>query len=269
MGQPGRRPPAPSFYHYAFASESFVPVLISTTLLLTLTILAWLYLQSGVKVLGALSRSIGPDLEVTVDALRDRARELRLELAPQEIQDQLPYEFHATRIRRRLLAELEALSRRGNLNLIIGILTTFIGISLLAYFVILPPEWLVKTTDPLKYLAQFIPRLSLVILIEVFAYFFLKLYKTSIFDIKYYQNELTNIEARTLALRAASDAGNETTLTVVITRLAETDRNFLRKDETTADVETTKAQSNAMAESLKQLVILVKTVSGGATKEKD
>ena len=42
------------------------------------------------------------------------------------------------------------------------------------------------------------------IFIEVFSFFFLKLYKSGLADILYYQNELTNLESKFLALELAS-----------------------------------------------------------------
>lgn len=46
-------------------------------------------------------------------------------------------------------------------------------------------------------------------MIELFAYFFLSLYRTSLQKIKYFQNELTNIEAKQIALRAALSYGEQ------------------------------------------------------------
>ena len=70
----------------------------------------------------------------------------------------------------RLYKEIDALSRRGNLNLSLGILTTIIGLGILGYFVL---EIDSIPEDKMAFIAYFLPRLSLVILIEVFAYFFL------------------------------------------------------------------------------------------------
>ena len=90
-------------------------------------------------------------------------------------------------------SEVSALSRRGNLNLSLGIATTIIGLIILGYFVL---EIDSIPEDKMAFIAHFIPRLSLVVLIEVFAYFFLKLYKSSLSEIKYFQNEMTNAEAK-------------------------------------------------------------------------
>jgi len=105
--------------------------------------------------------------------------------------------------RARLLKELEALGRRGNLNLALGAVTTVVGISLLGVSVF---SELTTAKDTWSFVSHFVPRLTLVVLIELFAYFFLSLYRTSLNEIKYFQNELTNVEARQVALRAAMQA---------------------------------------------------------------
>jgi hypothetical protein len=43
---------------------------------------------------------------------------------------------------------------------------------------------------------------------QVFAYFFLRLYRYILFEIKYFHNELTNIEQKCLALDVALEADN-------------------------------------------------------------
>ncbi|GAH06780.1 unnamed protein product, partial [marine sediment metagenome] len=112
----------------------------------------------------------------------------------------------------RLSSEIAALSRRGNLNLSLGILTTIVGLAILGYFVInieSIPE------DKVAFIAQFIPRLSLVILIEIFAYFFLRLYKSSLSEIKYFQNEMTNAEAKLAGIRCSTLLANKDSMTCV------------------------------------------------------
>ena len=94
------------------------------------------------------------------------------------------------------------------------------------YFVIFKQLPLNSASDPVWYVVQFLPRLTLVVLIEIFAYFFLRLYKSSLGEIKYFQNEITNIEAKALALQAAELAGDKESTASIINRLADTDRNF-------------------------------------------
>src|SRR5205085_11930859 len=64
---------------------------------------------------------------------------------------------------RRLLHEIGALSRRGNLNLVIWVLTTFSVASLLFYTTIQAAHGFTTITDLLTY---YIPRIMTVIFIE-------------------------------------------------------------------------------------------------------
>jgi hypothetical protein len=124
----------------------------------------------------------------------------------------------------RLSNETEALSRRGNLNLVLGSATTALGLALLAFFVL-------YSTPPAKSLVEFgmhfILRVTLVIFIQVFAYFFLRLYKSSLQEIKYFQNELTTIQQKQIALLAATEAGDTNSLKEVIGAISKMDRNSL------------------------------------------
>lgn len=145
-----------------------------------------------------------------------------------------------TRTLERLYDEIKALSRRGNLNLSLGILTTIIGLGILGYFVL---EINTIPEDKMAFIAHFIPRLSLVILIEVFAYFFLKLYKSSLSEIKYFQNEMTNTEAKLTAIKCSIMTSDTATTSIVIQALSNTERNsILEKGQTTADIEKSKIE---------------------------
>lgn len=145
----------------------------------------------------------------------------------------------------RLYAEISALSRRGNLNLSLGILTTIIGLSILGYFVI---EVDSIPEDKMAFIAYFLPRLSLVILIEVFAYFFLKLYKSSLSEIKYFQNEMTNSEAKLAAIKCSIMTSDSAATSSVIQTLATTERNaVLDKGQTTAEIEKARIEQQNIA----------------------
>ena len=140
----------------------------------------------------------------------------------------------------RLNSEVNALSRRGNLNLSLGILTTIIGLAILGYFVL---EIDSIPEDKMAFIAHFIPRLSLVVLIEVFAYFFLKLYKSSLSEIKYFQNEMTNAESKLIAIKCSIMTADSATTSIVIKNLSETERNaILEKGQTTAEIEKSKIE---------------------------
>ncbi|MEA2327678.1 MAG: hypothetical protein QOE68_2637 [Thermoanaerobaculia bacterium] len=199
------------------------------------------------------------------DAATDVLREIRADVAMNSLSS-----LHGDTLTR-LRTELEHLSYRGNLNLIIGILTTAIGIALLGYFVIKLPAIDPVKGNPWFYIADFLPRLSLVIVMEVFAYFFLRLYKGGLGEIKFFQNELTNIESRFLALRVAFDTKDTNTLSSVVMKWADTERNLLPKGVTTLELERTKAQGDVIADVLKNTAAIVRAanVPGGADKRKD
>ena len=78
-------------------------------------------------------------------------------------------------------------------------------------------------------LAHYIPRISTVVFVEVFAFFFLKLYKVTLQEIKYFQNEFTNIEAQHIAIEAAFVQRHNKPLEGIIEQLMKTERNPLKQ----------------------------------------
>lgn len=53
----------------------------------------------------------------------------------------------------------------------------------------------------ISFIKEYLPKISIIIIIETFAYFFLKLYKSSLDHIKYLTNELTSVRHRFLAVQ--------------------------------------------------------------------
>ena len=97
----------------------------------------------------------------------------------------------------RIQSEISSLVSRGSLSLWIGILATLIGILVLVYFVLTAAYQSVRIEEVF---ATFLPRLSVVVFIQVFAFFFLNLYKSSLKDIKGYHEKLTRLEEHKTAL---------------------------------------------------------------------
>lgn len=157
----------------------------------------------------------------------------------------------------RLKEELFSLSKRGNLNLSIGIVTTITGLALLGFFVLgEKPTGLSPGTE--QFIINFIPRISLVVLIEVFAYFFLRLYKASLSEIKYFQNEITTIESKYLALKVAASMDDAEQLKVVIEQLVHTERNFiLDKGQSTVDLERARIEQQTSSNIIGKLTSLI------------
>lgn len=156
----------------------------------------------------------------------------------------------------RLKGYLADLNRKANLNLISGLTFCFVGLgfifySLIAYTPTNPPN--LNNT-----LIYFLPRISLTILIEVFSYFFLNLYKKNLEDIKYFQNEVTNLESQYLAVLYAFEQNNGQVKAKVIEKLINTERNFiLKKDETTIELEKNRIESqnsNNTVQALKDII---------------
>ena len=107
----------------------------------------------------------------------------------------------------------------------------------------------------------FMPRLSLVILIELFAYFFLKLYKSSLSEIKYFQNELSNFEAKYVSLRIAIMDKDRGVFDEVIKTLARTERNYiLEKGQSTVGLERAKFDQDHFLDAINSLPEKIKKV---------
>jgi hypothetical protein len=190
-----------------------------------------------------------------------------LDTAPIDTPPDLHHQVRATisRINR----ELDALAIRVKLNLIIGILLAIVGLTALGYLVITLPRIDPKSSSPWWYLAEFAPKLSFVLLIDIFAYFFLNLYKATLGDVKYFQNELTNYESRTLALSAAVGKSDAKTAAAVILELSKTERNYMKKDFTNLDLERAKAEQQGISDILKHVASIVKIGTGGKAGDKE
>jgi predicted transcriptional regulator len=155
---------------------------------------------------------------------------------------------------KRLKDEIEALGRRGNVNLALGVFTTVVGLILLTVFIFKNEQ---STTEAVSYAVNFFPRLTLVIFIEIFAYFFLRLYKAGLSEIKYFQNELTNLESRHVALIAALRYESVNVISKVIETLAKTERNhILEKGQTTTEIAKMQLEKNQFVEVAQTLASL-------------
>jgi hypothetical protein len=155
----------------------------------------------------------------------------------------------------RLKREVADLRLRSNINLIIGMAITTIGVYLLWNTVSM-----IDTSALLKALASegeesnqkfiknlvlpLVPRVLLVVFVEVFAYFFLSLYKSCLSEIKHFQNELTNVESKLAAVEFSYMTKNQDGIKLAVEALSKTERNFiLEKGQTTVELEKAKSES--------------------------
>ena len=95
----------------------------------------------------------------------------------------------------RIKIEIKNLKRRATINLSLGVSLSIAA--LLVFFFLVYNEK--PDEDYQKVFLHFAPRVGLVVFVELLAYFFLKLYKSTLTSVQYYHNELTNIETRKIA----------------------------------------------------------------------
>lgn len=179
---------------------------------------------------------------VDIETLKERATEELLEelsaavvaeKAHSHILKKLDSEFASSK--QRLLAEVRALGLRGNVNLTLGVVVTLVGLMLLGNYVWQLPA---ISNDLVTFLLSFGPRLSLILFIQIFAFFFLKLYKSGLAEIKYFQNEITNLELRYFGLRLSILSSSGDSMALVCKSLMDSERNkFLEKGQSTTDLE--------------------------------
>jgi len=168
-----------------------------------------------------------------------------------------------TESKERLKAEIAQLSRRGNVNLVLGVLTTTGAVAVLT-FVALGNA---PASQPVGgILVHYIPRLALAIFVEVFSFFFLRLYRDTLSEIKYFQNELTNVEARIIALAFSFITEDSTSRSSAVDILLRTERNFVLKvGDTTVDLERAKLEREGAKELMESAVDVVKALRGDKT----
>lgn len=158
-------------------------------------------------------------------------------------------------ISRRIENELYTLKRRANVNLLFGILITFIALSMLwinldSYYTDFDKNF--KGAEAQDVLIYLLPRFFMIIFTELFALFFLKLYAKGLNEIKYFQNELTNIDLKLVAVEVAYITKNDEAMKEALNVLVQTERNFiLKKGETTVELERAKSESENMQNILK------------------
>lgn len=140
--------------------------------------------------------------------------------------------------KQRIKTHIETLSRNSNLNLLIGLGTTIVAVCILTYFIFGERE-LPKEMPAL--IAHYISRIAIVIFIEIFALFFLRLYRTNLFEIKFFHNELSNFETKIISLKTALLINDNQVIKEVVSELVKTERNFIIKSgETTIELERAK-----------------------------
>jgi len=164
---------------------------------------------------------------------------------------------HFRKTETRLMDEIDGLKRRANTNMILGAIIAFVGVLGLVTFILGEPEQ--PENDITLIIVHWVTRLSLVSFVEIFAFFFLKMYKTELLSIQYYQDELTSIESRKIALLFAIIHDNAEDISKSIDCLVNIDRNFkLDVNQTTVDLEKLKTENSFIKSQMDSMMDIFK-----------
>ncbi len=138
--------------------------------------------------------------------------------------------------RKRLADEEQRLLARNRVNLRNGILMAFIGVALPASYIF----WGNKTGEAdgiWTFIINYLPALSVVLILEIVAIFFLRLYALTEHRIERNKNEITNIELRLTAGLMLPSATGQADFESLSNHLAKEERNFvLGKNESSAGI---------------------------------
>lgn len=163
----------------------------------------------------------------------------------------------------RLREEITSLTRRANVNLLIGVATTIMAVSLLVYMVLTATS--AFTAWP-ELLSHYVPRIATVVFIEVFSFFFFRLYRASLAEVKYYHRELTALDSNRIALSAAHGVGEPKALTAVIGELS---RAYKTAQPSTTGSNSDSAQLKEMADLVERLAKIACTAVSKGKSPKD
>lgn len=153
----------------------------------------------------------------TPHEIADIANRVSAELASRSIEADSLRQIRTLyeRAQERLNAAITALNERALLNLLIGSFVTVAAAFTLVYTAVSDPlRDAVLATDearPLTWLslaAHYLPRLSIVIFLEVFAFFFLRLYRNTLAEVRLYQIDLTRVSTQAAAVELVFSSGD-------------------------------------------------------------
>lgn len=143
----------------------------------------------------------------------------------------------------RLKDECNRLNKHAIINLFLCFFIAFILMSFIAYTSIISNE--IKGLHSFEiFIVKYLPRIVAVVSLLTMFLYFAKLYKANIIDVKYYQNELTNIEIKQTALQTALINGDNEITNKITLELSIVDRNkVISKDQTTGEIERLKLEN--------------------------
>ncbi|MGR3344386.1 MAG: hypothetical protein ACU0DI_14400 [Paracoccaceae bacterium] len=147
----------------------------------------------------------------------------------------------------RMTQQTSVLGKRANLNLLFGVGSAILGggALLLSFFGPFTP---LPSSNYLAFAENYLPRLALILIIEIVAFYFLRMYGRTLTALRFVQNEITNIESKLIALNHAFAQKGTGTIDGILQEFSRTERNFiLEKGQTTAEIEKERADTAGMA----------------------
>jgi hypothetical protein len=110
--------------------------------------------------------------------------------------------------------------------------------SYITYTSVVPQNTLNNISGGDIFIVKYLPRIIAVTSFLTMFLYFVKLYKTNIVDVKYYQNELTNVELKQTSLKSALITNDNDLIKSVTMNLNITERNaILTKEQTSIEIE--------------------------------
>ncbi|MCE6959380.1 hypothetical protein LAZ40_09980, partial [Cereibacter sphaeroides] len=172
----------------------------------------------------------------------------------------------------RLSNQTVVLGSRARLTLGMGVIFCLSGLAALGatFFFDNPlyPKAPTAGADWLSVIQAYIPRLTLVLLIEVIGFFFLKLFSATLAEIRYVQNEITNIEMRLVALYSLRGSRRDEDLSLVIGKLMEIERNsVIDRGQTTVEIERQRVMNAAESHLIESVAMLLHGGKGRSTSK--
>lgn len=168
------------------------------------------------------------------------------------------------RMLNRMGIQVETLGSRANFTLMWGMLFAAFGIGMIYYsfYLIEPLQVPGSYIDIIK---QYMPKFALIFVVELIAFFFLRLYAKAIDELRYVQNEITNVEARLIGVLIAISNGGAM-LSGAVSALVSTERNFvLEKGQSTIELEKDRAEMRGFNASIEAAA---KIIHGSPVKPK-
>jgi hypothetical protein len=161
--------------------------------------------------------------------------------------------------RERLIEETRRLAARSRANLQIGITISSVGVGFVLYSLFFLPDINDRSTLTAQVLT-YLPRLTLLVVIQLIGGFFLRMYVSNENDIKQNKNEITNLELKLAGTLLASE--DRKTKSVIAELLVRNERNFILKRDEKVSGEAWKTEAEDLRGILGNLIEKMKIGTG-------